>query len=103
MAKSSKQSNKTTPPAPPAAPVQAPPAASNTPPPAKGLDGGAPKKDKTVKVLRVIAKQQGFRRAGREFGTAATDIVLAELSDEHIQQLMSEPMLSCIEVEIESN
>lgn len=100
MANSRKQSNKTTPPAPPAASQKTPPPAADQASQAKGLGGEAPKKAKTVKVLRVIAKRQGFRRAGREFGKEPIDIVLTELSDEHIEQIKNEPMLSCTEVEI---
>ena len=53
-------------------------------------------------VLRITAKQPGFRRAGYAFGSGAVDIHLTDLSDEQIEQLTTEPMLVCVEAEIEA-
>lgn len=54
----------------------------------------------TVKALRVIAKRDGFRRSGREFSGTATDIPLSELKKGQREQLESEPMLVCSEVDV---
>lgn len=45
------------------------------------------------KVLRVIAKRDGFRRAGRVFTGEATYIELDDLTDDQYEQLSTEPML----------
>lgn len=44
-------------------------------------------------ILRVIAKRDGFRRAGRTFGSEPVDIALSELSDKDYAALTTEPML----------
>lgn len=51
----------------------------------------APKQ--TRKVLYVVAKREGFRRAGFAFGSERTRLVVDELTAEQIQQLKEEPML----------
>ena len=51
-----------------------------------------------VPMLRVTAKRDGFRRAGREWhGT--TDVPLAELTDDQVAALEAEPMLAVEHVE----
>ncbi len=58
-----------------------------------------PKKtSKAVKALRIVAKREGFRRAGYEFGQEARDIPLADLEKEQIEQLKNDPSLLCVEV-----
>jgi len=53
----------------------------------------------SVQVLRVIAKRDGFRRAGREWhGT--TDVLLADLSEAQFKQLQDEPMLATMLLEM---
>lgn len=48
------------------------------------------------KLITVIAKQDGFRRAGREWhGT--TEIDPADLKEGQLEQLKAEPMLTVIE------
>jgi hypothetical protein len=51
------------------------------------------KPDGADKVLRVIAKRDGFRRAGRVFNGEATFIELDDLTDRQYEQLSTEPML----------
>lgn len=47
----------------------------------------------SAQVLRVIAKRDGFRRAGREWhGT--TDVLLTDLSEAQVKQLQNEPALA---------
>jgi len=48
-----------------------------------------------TKPITVIAKRDGFRRAGREWhGT--TEIDLASLKESELEQLKAEPMLTVI-------
>lgn len=47
----------------------------------------------SVQVLRVIAKREGFRRAGMTFGSESTRLVVSDLTAEQIAQLKAEPML----------
>ncbi|WP_104565845.1 hypothetical protein [Ralstonia mannitolilytica] len=53
---------------------------------------------KQVKVLRVIAKREGFRRAGMEFGSVPTNLPLDSLSDDAHKAIKSEPNLVTFEV-----
>lgn len=53
-------------------------------------------------VLRITSKQPGFRRAGYIFGREAVEIHLADLTGEQIEQLKIEPMLVCVEAEVEA-
>lgn len=46
-----------------------------------------------IKVLYVVAKREGFRRAGFAFGSDRTRLVVDELTAEQIRQLNEEPML----------
>ena len=57
----------------------------------KPKDGTAAAKA-TRQVLQVIAKRDGFRRAGREW-SGTTTVPLDELTETQLQQLQSEPML----------
>ena len=53
----------------------------------------------TREVLQVVAKRDGFRRAGREWhGT--TIVPLAELSEEQLRQIAAEPMLVSMLLEV---
>lgn len=63
-----------------------------------------PKTEKTkVRALRVVAKRDGFRRAGRRFGAEPVDIPLADLNRKtnELEMLKADPMLVCHEVDIE--
>jgi len=55
----------------------------------------------TTTVLRVAAKADGYRREGLKFSVASADIPLTLLSSAQLHRLMSDPMLSCEEVEVE--
>ncbi|MXS82269.1 HI1506-related protein [Nitrosomonas oligotropha] len=48
---------------------------------------------KTIKVLYVVAKREGFRRAGFAFGAERTRLVVEDLTAEQVKQLKEEPML----------
>ncbi len=71
---------------------------------AKANPKNQPKKPDTAAnaVLRITAKQPGFRRAGYAFGQEAVDIAVADLSDEQYGHLTTEPMLVCVEAEVEA-
>lgn len=55
-------------------------------PPVEG--GGAP-----VAVLRVTAKAEGFRRAGRAWSKTPIELFADELTADELAQLEAEPML----------
>lgn len=50
--------------------------------------------------LRVVARVDGFRRAGRAWSGAST-VPLSELTEEQVELLKGEPMLVVDEVDIE--
>lgn len=52
--------------------------------------------------VRVVAKAQGFRRAGRAWPVAPTDVLFEDLGDDALAQLRAEPMLSVTEIVIEA-
>lgn len=54
------------------------------------------------RALRIVAKRDGFRRAGRVFGSEAVTLSLNVLSQDQYEQLVSEPMLVVNEVDIEA-
>lgn len=68
---------------------------------------------KTIKVLRVVAKREGFRRCGRRFGGEAVDIPVSELkpgapakdgraaTPSELEMLTSDPGLVAVQAEIE--
>jgi hypothetical protein len=58
-------------------------------------------KTRTIKVLRVAAKRDSFRRAGRAFTREATDLPLADLKKGEIEALKSEPNLVVVEADAE--
>ncbi len=51
-------------------------------------------------ALKISSRPVQFRRAGRLFTREAVIVPVAELSDEQIELLMEEPMLSVIEVNL---
>jgi len=53
---------------------------------------------KKVKVLRVIAKRDGFRRAGMEFGSVPKNLPLDTLSEDTQKALRDDPSLVTYEV-----
>ena len=60
---------------------------------------GAPASGDVRQVLQVIAKRDGFRRAGREWhGT--TTVPLNELTAYQYEQLTNEPMLVTLMLEV---
>ena len=59
-------------------------------------------KAKTVKTLRVVARTEGFRRAGYAFGAEPRHVPLADLKPEQIAALKAEPQLVVVDDEIEA-
>lgn len=59
-----------------------------------------PESAKTEKALSVQSSRDGFRRAGRAWGKEATVVALSELTQEQIEQIRNEEMLTVAEVEI---
>jgi hypothetical protein len=57
---------------------------------------------KTVKGLRIVARAEHFRRAGRAFGREAVEIPLSELSNEQVKTLREEKELLVVDCEIEA-
>lgn len=49
--------------------------------------------NKIIKVLHVVAKREGFRRAGFVFGSDGTRLVVDDLTTEQVKQLVNEYML----------
>lgn len=54
-----------------------------------------------TKGIKVIARAATFRRAGFVFGAEPVVIPLAGLTDEQVEQLRTEPLLVCQDVDIE--
>ncbi|WP_199026642.1 hypothetical protein [Ralstonia sp. ASV6] len=52
---------------------------------------------KQVKVLRVVAKREGFRRAGMEFGSVPKNLPLDDLPHDAHQAIKSDPNLVTFE------
>lgn len=63
--------------------------------PARPAAAGLP----TRTVLVVTARVEGFRRAGRVFGRAASELDLAALTEAEIAAIEEEPMLVAIREE----
>lgn len=66
-----------------------------------GIESDAP--EGMVKVLQVVSKRDGFRRAGRVW-SGSTTVLLSELTEAQYQQLCDEPMLvtMLLDVPVES-
>lgn len=60
----------------------------------------APKKTDPVSGLRISAKREGFRRAGRAWSKQPTEIPLAGMSKADVAALKAEPMLTVEEIEL---
>lgn len=56
-------------------------------------------KNQPVKMLRITAKKDGFRRAGIAHSDKETDHEASKFTDEQIEQLKAEPMLVVQEFE----
>lgn len=56
---------------------------------------------KSVKALRVVAKREGFRRAGRVFGAMPTFIPLDTLRPDAHDAIVNDPNLVALEVDAE--
>lgn len=54
---------------------------------------GSTDKGAKPKNVRVIALAEGFRRAGRSWSVAPTEVAVAEMSAEQLAALRGEPML----------
>lgn len=56
----------------------------------------------TVPGLRVTAKADGFRRAGRAWSTSPVDVPLSEFDDDQVAALKEEPGLVVADIDIEA-
>jgi hypothetical protein len=54
----------------------------------------------TIRALRVVARRDSFRRAGRRFGAEPVEIPLTELKKGERELLTADPMLVCNEVDV---
>lgn len=54
----------------------------------------------TVPALSVVAAREGFRRAGRAWSKECIVVPLSELTEEQIEQIKNESVLTVTEVEI---
>lgn len=48
-------------------------------------------------ILKIVSRQEGFRRAGYVFGAQPVDIDVKDLTDDQVAALRSEPMLIVVE------
>jgi hypothetical protein len=51
-------------------------------------------------ALRITSARDGFRRAGRAWSKAPTEIPLADLTDDQVDMLRAEPMLTVKEISL---
>lgn len=54
-----------------------------------------------IPALRVAAKTEGFRRAGRAWSLAPTDVVASQFTPEQLAALRAEPMLVVADIELD--
>jgi len=54
----------------------------------------------TIRVLRVIARREGFRRAGLVFGSSPREVALDALTVAQRTAIEGDPMLLATEVEV---
>lgn len=54
-----------------------------------------------TKGLRIVAKREGFRRAGHAFGSEPLTIPLSKLTPDEVEQLENDRMLVVVRVDIE--
>lgn len=54
---------------------------------------------KAVVAVRVAAKVDGFRRAGRAWSKAPTEVAIDELDDDQLKALLAEPNLDVVLIE----
>lgn len=53
-----------------------------------------------TKGLRIVAKREGFRRAGFVFGPQAQVIALTDLNEDQEAALREEPMLVVVDIDL---
>jgi len=58
------------------------------------------KKAEPTPVIEVVGPREGFRRAGRRFGPEATVIPVADLTDDQLTGIETEPALVSIRREL---
>lgn len=73
--------------------------AKTKPPAAPDIKPGLPDapKDGAVRALRISAKREGFRRAGRAWSVSPTEVLLAELTENEIAMLKAEMIMLTVE------
>lgn len=57
-------------------------------------------KTKTVPGVRVVASVEGFRRAGRAWSKAGTDLPAASLKKAELAALRAEPKLTVTDIDV---
>lgn len=57
---------------------------------------------KTVQVLQVVGPAKGRWRLGRQFTQQPTCLVVADLTDEEIERLRTDPELTVVETQTEA-
>ena len=63
----------------------------------------APASVRTVHGIRVTAKVNGFRRAGRAWTTGAVEMPVSEFTKAQLAQIRAEPMLVVTDIEINAD
>lgn len=54
-----------------------------------------------IKVLRVVARKESFRRAGHQFGAEPVDIPLDQLDKRQLAAIVADPELIATELEVD--
>lgn len=58
------------------------------------------KTQKTIPGLRIVARTEGFRRAGRAWSIAPQDVATSEFGKEQLAKLRAETMLIVVDIEL---
>lgn len=76
-----------------AAPIQPPESKAPLAPDTTQKQAGAGQ----INALRITAKREGFRRAGRAWSMTPTDVLLDDLTDDQIKMLQAETVMLTVE------
>lgn len=85
-----------------ATPAAEPQSTAETKPEEKAKVSAPAAKTEKVKALEITSKDDGFRRAGRAFSRTPSNVPLADLTEEQVEQLKNEPMLIVREIELDA-
>ncbi len=56
---------------------------------------------KTESGLRIASSKDGFRRGGHAWSHTPTDVPISAFTEEQLEQIHNEPLLSVVEIKIE--